>query len=234
MRDTLDTDEQAVVNANLPAGTDSQSIHFMHDGELPGTATVEVPLTESGLNADDLALYYINEKTNSLELVNTDVNVEKQADGTSVLSFDIEHCSSYIVAPKQSIPTKPATEDTTSSSSKGTTSSPAATPSAPAASGDCTAYYVCSACGYHNWTATENGYRCDHCGYLESVKQLSGYGNVKGVYTPKAGSTPASGSAASAVVPATSDESHPMVWVVLLVVAGGAFVGLLIYKKRQK
>ena len=48
-------------------------------------------------------------------------------------------------------------------------------------------YYTCKACGYHNWTATEEGYRCDNCGYIESQKQLAGYGNVKGVYAPKTG-----------------------------------------------
>lgn len=117
---------------------------------------------------------------------------------------------------------------TTGSASSTVTATPTPAP------GGNTVYYVCTACGYHNWTATEDGYRCDHCGHLESVKQLSGYGNVKGVYEPKTGSTPASGAAASSVVPATSDESHPMVWVVLLIVAGVAFVGLLIYKKRKK
>lgn len=122
----------------------------------------------------------------------------------------------------------------TPSSAPATESAPAATATPTPAPGGSTVYYVCTACGYHNWTATEEGYRCDHCGYIESVKQLSGYGNVRGVYEPKTGSTPASGSTASSVVPATSDESHPMVWVVLLIVAGVAFAALLIYKKRQK
>lgn len=117
---------------------------------------------------------------------------------------------------------------TTGSASSTVTATPTPAP------GGNTVYYVCTACGYHNWTATEDGYRCDRCGYIESVKQLSGYGNVRGVYEPKTGSTPASGSAASSVIPATSDESHPMVWVVLLIVAGVAFAALLIYKKRQK
>ena len=122
----------------------------------------------------------------------------------------------------------------TPSSAPATESAPAATATPTPAPGGSTVYYVCTACGYHNWTATEEGYRCDHCGYIESVKRLSGYGNVRGVYEPKTGSTPASGSTASSVVPATSDESHPMVWVVLLIVAGVAFAALLIYKKRQK
>lgn len=85
-------------------------------------------------------------------------------------------------------------------------------------------YYTCPACGYHNWTATDAGYRCDHCGYLESVKQLSGYANVKGTYTP--------GSAA-VTVPQTGDHSSPALWVALLSVSGLALCGLVLCRRRQ-
>ncbi len=92
---------------------------------------------------------------------------------------------------------------------------------------DDSVYYTCPACGYHNWTATDAGYRCDHCGYLESVKQLSGYANVKGTYTPGSGATTA------VTVPQTGDQSSPALWVALLSVSGLALCGLVLCRRRQ-
>ena len=92
---------------------------------------------------------------------------------------------------------------------------------------DDSVYYTCPACGYHNWTATDAGYRCDHCGYLESVKQLSGYANVKGTYTPGSATTTA------VTVPQTGDQSSPALWVALLSVSGLALCGLVLCRRRQ-
>ena len=105
------------------------------------------------------------------------------------------------------------------------TPAPAATP----APSDNITYYTCQACGYHNWTATEAGYRCDHCGYLESTRQLSGYGNVKGSYTP--GSSAAA--PAASTIPQTGDESNPVLWTVLLLVSGLALGGLALRRKTE-
>ena len=91
-------------------------------------------------------------------------------------------------------------------------------------------YYTCPSCGYHNWTATDAGYRCDNCGYLESTRQLSGYGNVKGTYTPGSGAT----STAASTVPQTGDESNPVLWTVLLLVSGLALGGLAIAKRKKQ
>ena len=90
-------------------------------------------------------------------------------------------------------------------------------------------YYTCPSCGYHNWTATEAGYRCDNCGYLESTRQLSGYGNVKGSYTP--GSSAAA--PAASTIPQTGDESNPVLWTVLLLVSGLALGGLALRRKTE-
>ena len=119
----------------------------------------------------------------------------------------------------------------TPSSGGSTTPAATATP-APTATlaPDGTVYYTCPSCGYHNWTATEAGYRCDHCGYLESTKQLSGYGNVKGTYTPGSGAT----STAASTVPQTGDESNPVLWTVLLLVSGLALGGLAIAKRKKQ
>ena len=105
------------------------------------------------------------------------------------------------------------------------TPAPAATP----APSDNITYYTCPSCGYHNWTATEAGYRCDNCGYLESTRQLSGYGNVKGTYTPGSGAT----STAASAVPQTGDESNPVLWTVLLLVSGLALGGLALRRKTE-
>ena len=119
-------------------------------------------------------------------------------------------------------------------------SQPAATPAptaAPQQSGGNITYYTCPACGYHDWTATAEGYKCNHCGYLESVKQLSGYGNVKGVYEPKtsaAAAASAGNSVAASAIPQTSDD---LPLTALIVVAIAALVGLgivVVMKKRNK
>lgn len=119
-------------------------------------------------------------------------------------------------------------------------SQPAATPAptaAPQQSGSNITYYTCPACGYHDWTATAEGYKCNHCGYLESVKQLSGYGNVKGVYEPKtsaAAAASAGNSVAASAIPQTSDD---LPLTALMVVAIAALVGLgivIVMKKRNK
>ncbi len=122
--------------------------------------------------------------------------------------------------------TIPASFTVKDSQEKGEENAPAATP----APSDNITYYTCPSCGYHNWTATDAGYRCDNCGYLESTKQLSGYGNVKGTYTPGSGAT----STAASTVPQTGDESNPVLWTVLLLVSGLALGGLAIAKRKKQ
>lgn len=116
------------------------------------------------------------------------------------------------------------------SGDQGSTASSAAPSATPAPSGS-TPYYTCPACGYHDWTATDAGYRCDHCGYLESVKQLSGYGNVEGVYEPKSGSKTAAG---ASTIAQTGDESHPMLWAVVMFASAAALCGLALCKRKRR
>lgn len=106
---------------------------------------------------------------------------------------------------------------------------------APAPTPDDSVYYTCRACGYHNWTATEAGYRCDTCGYLESVKQLSGYCNVKGVYTPQTNTTAAAASRAGSTesLPQTGDEGNFLLWGCLLVLSSSALAAMEIRRKRN-
>lgn len=107
------------------------------------------------------------------------------------------------------------------------TTTPSAT-AAPAAatSKDSIQYYTCKACGYHDWTATEEGYRCDNCGYIESQKQLAGYGNVKGVYSPETGT--------ENPIKATGSDMSPMIFaVVALAVAATCGMGVASKKSRK-
>lgn len=219
--ETLSDTGAAVVESKLPEGVTAQTVSFAHSGELPGTATVQVPLTQQLDTNEELGLYYIDEETGKLELQDTEVTVEN-----GNLQFDIGHCSSYLVAAKSAMDEPPAAPDAPAAVT--------ATPAPTAAPADGIVYYTCPACGHHDWTATDAGYRCDACGYLESVKQLSGYGNVRGIYEPRSSGAQNSGQHQVSGIPTTGDESHPMVWVVLLAAAALGLGSLISYKRKNK
>ena len=96
---------------------------------------------------------------------------------------------------------------------------------------DNTRYYTCQSCGHHDWTATDAGYRCDYCGRV-ITEQVSGYPNVKGVYTAPTAS-PAPSTAPGS--PATGDESNLVLWVVVLAAGSAALAGsFLIQRKKEQ
>lgn len=128
----------------------------------------------------------------------------------------------------------PAKPQPVVSESAGSSAAASATPAPTAAPADGIVYYTCPACGHHDWTATDAGYRCDACGYLESVKQLSGYGNVRGIYEPRSSGAQNSGQHQVSGIPTTGDGSHPMVWVVLLAAAALGLGSLISYKRKNK
>ena len=99
-------------------------------------------------------------------------------------------------------------------------------------SGPTIEYYTCPACGYHNWTATATGYKCDHCGYVESTKQLSSYGNVKGVYDPQSAAAQASATSVQGTIPQTSDDM-PLVGLVVVAVAALLGLGVTVVMKKR-
>lgn len=99
-------------------------------------------------------------------------------------------------------------------------------------SGPTIEYYTCPACGYHNWTATATGYKCDHCGYVESLKQLSSYGNVKGVYDPQSAAAQASATSVQGTIPQTSDDM-PLVGLVVVAVAALLGLGVTVVMKKR-
>ncbi len=94
-----------------------------------------------------------------------------------------------------------------------------------------TRYYVCQSCGHHDWTATDAGYRCDYCGKVVT-EQISGYPNVKGIYTAPTAS-PAPSTAPGS--PATGDESNLVLWVVVLAAGSAALArSFLIQRKKEQ
>ena len=73
-------------------------------------------------------------------------------------------CSVCGATRTESIPALVAPVQTSTASSESNTSAPATTATPQVQSGHAAVYFTCTACGYHNWTATEGGYACDHCG----------------------------------------------------------------------
>lgn len=100
---------------------------------------------------------------------------------------------------------------------------------------DDSVYYTCVKCGYHDWTATANGYQCDHCGYLEVVKQIAGYERVKGVCEPAAvaQSKAASAAVTTATSPKTGDASNLALAVAALAASLLGAGALLVLRKKN-
>lgn len=210
--DTITVDNVSLDNGGTitfsAAATDSKL------GILGYAITVDLP-------ADATQTFYkfVQEDSNA-QPIDAVVPVKSYLDKNNVthkyVSFWVPHFTTYVLTPV-SVSETTATTTTTSS-----------TPSATAASTsqESIQYYTCPACGYHNWTATEDGYRCDNCGYVESLKQLSGYGNVKGVYTPKTGT--------ENPIKATGSDMNMTVFVVVALIAAAACgMGITVSKSRK-
>ena len=212
---------------------DTNAVEMGKPAKLNVTKPVEMTIQlPSDFAAEGTTLYVLHQKGDGRRY-----QYEGTVDDTGVLTFTNPNGFSVFTVSTQEFDL--STNDTTDSSN--TTTTPAATPAptaAPQQSGSNITYYTCQACGYHDWTATAEGYKCNHCGYIESVKQLSGYGNVKGVYEPKTSTAAAQTGAAasgtvSSAIPQTGDE-QPIA--ALVVVAVAALLGLgvtVVMKKRN-
>lgn len=190
--------------------------------------TVTLPYPE-GTNAAEYDFVVIHMVTVAMNgLAAGDVETPAVTKTDKGLQFTVHSLSPVAVSWKPVL--KPETGN--GNGAGGTTATPA-----PTAAPDDTVYYTCPACGYHNWTATDEGYRCDTCGHLESVKQLAGYGNVQGVYEPKtggaAGIAAASTTGSKVSIPQTGDDRHLVLWLGLLACSGAALVTMAIRRKRK-
>lgn len=141
--------------------------------------------------------------------------------GDKYIEFTTTHFSDFVVTFTDELPKAAETEQATA---------PVQT---PAPKQDDSAYYTCKACGYHDWTAVDGGYKCNHCGYIESVKQLAGYPNVKGTATVgKAAANGKTTKAAMSAIPQTSDDM-PVTALAIAAIAALLGLGVTVVLKRK-
>lgn len=141
--------------------------------------------------------------------------------GDKYIEFTTTHFSDFVVTFTDELPKAAETEQATA---------PVQT---PAPKQDDSAYYTCKACGYHDWTAVDGGYKCNHCGYIESVKQLAGYPNVKGTATVgKAAANAGTTKAAMSAIPQTSDDM-PITALAVSAIAALLGLGVTVALKRK-
>lgn len=178
--------------------------------ETADKLTITVQVTESLINKNgsmNRSYSILRSHDGAVEALETNFDAKAKT-----LTFKTDRFSDYAIAYKDTaVP---------SSSSGSSYTAP-----------DDSVYYTCGKCGYHDWTATENGYRCDHCGYLEMVKQLAGYEHVKGVYEPasaqNAKNTAALGS------PQTGDSSNLLASVAVLAAALMGVIAAAFCKRKS-
>ena len=147
-----------------------QDLDAGHQGKLPAEGIrVTLPYPD-GTNATDFDFVVTHMLTTGTPGAVETLAVTKAENG---LQFTVHSLSPIAISWQKRTEQTAQAEEETTTSGKDSGSSPAATPApqAAASSGN-TPYYTCPACGYHNWTATDEGYRCDHCGYLESVEAV--------------------------------------------------------------
>ncbi len=197
------------------------------------TLTVNVPVDSSatpagyevtvyGLDYYTYQMVYGTDVENGVRLDNITNVVRNEQNPTKWdVTFWVPHFSTYTICPAKVEDTNQNQNISTSSSSG--SSSHSSSYEAP----DDSIYYTCPKCGYHNWTATTGGYRCDHCGYLEEVKELAGWPNVNGVADKSA-------AAASVYAGAIKATGASMSVVALFALAmAGAVVGGAAYLVRK-
>lgn len=107
-------------------------------------------------------------------------------------------------------------------------------------------WQLCSDCGSvinegtHNfqWKQDENGVgyqQCADCGYRKSATQTAAAATTNNATaSASASASTTTAATATAAIPQTSDASNPLLWVVLLVISGSAFGGLMVYKKKKE
>ena len=106
-------------------------------------------------------------------------------------------------------------------------------------------WQLCSDCGSvinegtHNfqWKQDENGVgyqQCADCGYRKSATQTAAAATNNATASASASASTTTNATATAAIPQTSDASNPLLWVVLLVISGSAFGGLMVYKKKKE
>ena len=216
----------------------AQPIDFAHvtgsivdQGKNVYTLTVNMPtgitnemtpagyeVTVYGLNSDNYQMVHGTDVNSEARLDNVIRIAANEKDATKLdVTFWVPHFSTYTIFPvKAAEQQKPDTDQGSQSSNSSSGSSGYEAP-------DDSIYYTCPKCGYHNWTAAEGGYLCDHCGYMEVVKELAGWPNVNGVAVKT--SNPASLSAVYAGAIKATGASMSMLALAVVAMAAAAVGG---------
>ena len=155
------------LTVNMPAGVTNEMTPAGYE------------VTVYGLNSDNYQMVHGTDVNSEARLDNVIRIAANEKDSTKLdVTFWVPHFSTYTIFPmKATEQQKPDTDQGSQGSQSSNSSSGSSGYEAP----DDSIYYTCPKCGYHNWTAAEGGYLCDHCGYMEVVKELAGWPNVNGV-----------------------------------------------------
>ena len=204
---------------------------IVEQGENVYTLTVNMPagvtnemtpagyeVTVYGLNSDNYQMVHGKDVNSEERLDNVIRIAPNEKDSTKLdVTFWVPHFSTYTIFPvKAAEQQKPDTDQGSQGSNGSSGSSGYEAP-------DDSIYYTCPKCGYHNWTAAEGGYLCDHCGYMEVVKELAGWPNVNGVAVKT--SNPASLSAVYAGAIKATGASMSMLALAVVAMAAAAVGG---------
>ena len=178
-------------------------------------------VTVYGLNSDNYQMVHGTDVNSEARLDNVIRIAANEKDSTKLdVTFWVPHFSTYTIFPvKAAEQQKPDTDQGSQGSQSSNSSSGSSGYEAP----DDSIYYTCPKCGYHNWTAAEGGYLCDHCGYMEVVKELAGWPNVNGVAVKT--SNPASLSAVYAGAIKATGASMSMLALAVVAMAAAAVGG---------
>lgn len=203
--------ENKITNVSLTKQDDKTLVLSAEWGDANGEPDYPILVGVSGLQSGaEYQLVRVKEERATYSAPVTCVN--------GVVSFVVPGFSSYEIVRVKDAPAAGST----------TTSTVTASSSAADAAKADAEFYTCPACGYHNWTGVNGGYKCDNCGHIES-KDLSGYPNVKGTATLTAGTATKS---AANPIKATSANLDMVVLFVLAVAAAVVGGGALIVKKQ--
>ena len=197
------------LTVNMPAGVTNEMTPAGYE------------VTVYGLNSDNYQMVHGTDVNSEARLDNVIRIAANEKDSTKLdVTFWVPHFSTYTIFPmKATEQQKPDTDQGSQGSQSSNSSSGSSGYEAP----DDSIYYTCPKCGYHNWTAAEGGYLCDHCGYMEVVKELAGWPNVNGVAVKT--SNPASLSAVYAGAIKATGASMSMLALAVVAMAAAAVGG---------
>ena len=158
------------LTVNMPAGVTNEMTPAGYE------------VTVYGLNSDNYQMVHGTDVNSEARLDNVIRIAAHEKDSTKLdVTFWVPHFSTYTIFPVKAAEQQKPDTDQGSQGSQGSQSSNGSSGSSGYEAPDDSIYYTCPKCGYHNWTAAEGGYLCDHCGYMEVVKELAGWPNVNGV-----------------------------------------------------